>query len=76
MSQLLVNVYDAEKVWPVSNIVKLHFKLVVVPLVSGEIKSEITQARQRWDEAISFQEREVILAFAKAAAKFVWQIGQ
>ncbi len=34
----------------------------------AEIKSEITLARQRWDEAISFQEREVFEAFLNLPA--------
>lgn len=34
----------------------------------AEIKAEITQARQRWDEAINFQEREVLEAFLNLPA--------
>lgn len=34
----------------------------------AEIKTEIKQARQRWDEAISYQEREVFEAFLNLPA--------
>jgi transcriptional regulator with XRE-family HTH domain len=34
----------------------------------AEIKAEIKQARQRWDEAINYQEREVIEAFLNLPA--------
>lgn|SRR3990167_4775826 len=34
----------------------------------AEIKAEIEQARQRWDEAISYQEREIFEAFLNLPA--------
>ena len=34
----------------------------------AEIKTEIIQARERWDEAISYQEREVFEAFLSLPA--------
>jgi transcriptional regulator with XRE-family HTH domain len=34
----------------------------------AEIKAEIKQARQRWDEAINYQEREVFEAFLNLPA--------
>lgn len=35
----------------------------------AEIKTEIKQARERWDEAISYQEREVFEAFLNLPAQ-------